>query len=280
MELLQAPFAAGSLTWVRYGPSHHAPRLYDQVKIAVLLGTTTARCRFSEQHPWRRLPARSAGFCLSGVGREAELAGEGQFFALFLDREYLGKRWAAAPPAERSRHDVCGVSDPYLFHLAAEAAARLRREQTLSPRYVESVALLASVHLREHYLQKRPVALDRPPAVLPPHAEARVLAHIRAHLGESLSLSNLAAVAGFSTSHFARAFRTSVGETPHRFIVRQRVERARELLRAGNGEVSLGEAAFQLGFSSQSHFTRCFRAMYGTTPGEFLHKERSGGART
>ena len=43
MELLQAPFTAGTLTWMRYGPSYHCERRYDQVKIGVLLGTTIAR---------------------------------------------------------------------------------------------------------------------------------------------------------------------------------------------------------------------------------------------
>ena len=280
MELLQAPFAAGSLNWVRYGPSHHAERLYEQVKIGVLLGTTTARFRPSAQGPWRNVAARSIGVCLGDVGAEAETAGEGQFFALFLEREYLGKRWAAATSAERRQYDVNGASDPYLFHLAAGAAARLRREQTLSPRYVESVALLASVHVRDRYLQRRPAGLDRPPAALAPHAQARVLAHIHAHLGENLPLADLAVVAGISTGHFARAFRASVGETPHRFIVRQRLERGRELLRSGGREMSLGEAAFQAGFSSQSHFTRCFRVCCGMTPGEFLRKERPASART
>ena len=77
MELLQAPFTAGSLNWVRYGPSHHPPQLYDQVKIGFMLGTTTARWRWSAQGPWHRLPAR--GFCilLGDVGVEAELSGEG-----------------------------------------------------------------------------------------------------------------------------------------------------------------------------------------------------------
>ena len=280
MELLQAPFAAGSLNWVRCGPSHHVQRLYDRVKIGVLLGTTTARFRFSAQRSWRTLPARSIGICLGDVGNEAEMGGDGQFFALFLDREYLGKHWATATSAERCQYDVNGASDPYLFHLAAEAAARLRREQALPPRYVESVALLASVHVRDRYLQRRPRGLDRPLAALAPHAAARVLAYIHAHLGENLPLADLAALAGISTGHFARAFRTSVGETPHRFIVRQRVERARELLRSGGREMSLGEAAFQTGFSSQSHFTRCFWACCGLTPGEFLRKEQPSGART
>ena len=280
MEWLQVPFAAGSLTWASYGPSHHPQRLYDQVKVGVLLGTTTARWRLSVQGPWHRLPARGFCVCMGDVGAEAELAGDGQMLTLFLEREYLGKRWAAASSDERSRYNTGGTGDPYLFHLGAEAAARLRREQGLSPRYVESLAHLVSVHVRERYLQRPPEVLGRPPAVLAPHTQARVLAHIQARLSENLRLADLAAVAGVSTSHFAKAFRQSVGETPHRFIVRQRVEHAQKLLRAGGGKMSLGEAAFQAGFSSQSHLTRCFRAVGGLTPGEFLHKERLRRTRT
>ena len=147
-------------------------------------------------------------------------------------------------------------------------------------RYVESLAHLVSVHVRERYLQRRPEVLDRPPAVLAPHVETRVLVYIQAHLGGNLPLVDLAAVAGVSTSHFAKAFRQSVGETPHRFIMRRRVEHAQKLLRAEGSEINLSEAAFQAGFSSQSHLTRCFRAVCGQTPGEFLHKERPRGTRT
>ena len=279
MELLESPFAAGSLAWVRYGPSHRPEPFHDRAKVSVLLGATAATWRASSQHPWRRVPARSTCVCLADVGPEAELAGSGQLFALFLEKDYLGKAWTKASPAEGGHPGVYGAHAPYLFHLAAEAAARLRREQTLSPRYAESVALLASVHIRERYLKRGRPAPKRSAAVLAPHAEARVRAHVRAHLGENLPLAGLAEVAGLSPGHFARAFHGSVGETPHRFIMRQRLEYAAGLLRTGGEVMSLAEAAFDSGFGSQSHFTRCFRAWCGLTPGEFLRKERQGGAR-
>ena len=251
------------------------------MKISVLLGKHTAGWRASKQHPWLRVPARSTSVCLSDVPAGAELTGAGHFCMLILEREYLGKRWAAASSEERRRYDVAATQDPFLFHLAAEASTRLRRERRLAPSYVESLAHLTSVHVRERYLQKRPAALlERPPVFLAPHAEARVRAYMQTHLSRKLPLTDLAAVAGVSTSHFAKAFRRSVGETPHRFLVRQRLEHARGLLHANREAMSLSEAAFQAGFSSQSHFTRCFRAWYGLTPGEFLHQERPGSTRT
>ena len=280
MERLEAPFTAGLLAWVQCGPSYQ-PRLSDgQMKISVLLGRHAAGWRFSRQHPWLRVPARSTSVCVGDVPAGAELTGGGHFCMLILEREYLGKRWAVASTEERRRYDVAATHDPFLFHLMAEASARLRREQRLAPGYVESLAHLASVHVRERYLQERPPAVQRPPVFLAPHAEARVRAHIQTHLGEKLPLADLAAVAGVSTSHFAKAFHRSVGETPHRFLVRQRLEHARGLLRAAGGAMHLAEAAFQARFSSQSHFTRSYRSWYGLTPGEFLHQERPGGTRT
>ncbi len=250
------------------------------MKISVLLGKHSAGWRASRQQPWFRVPARSTSVCVSDVPAGAELTGGGHFCMLILEREYLGKQWAAAATEERRRYDVAATHDPFLFHLAAEATARLRREQRFAPGYVESLAHLASVHVRERYLQKHPAVPERPPVFLAPHAEARVRAHIQAHLGEKLPLADLAAVVGVSTSHFAKAFHRSVGETPHRFLVRKRLEYARELLRPAGGAMPLAEAAFQAGFSSQSHFTRCFRAWYGLTPGEFLHQERPKSTRT
>ncbi len=281
MERLEAPFTAGRLAWVRCGPSYQ-PRLADgQMKISVLLGKHAAGWRASRQHPWLRVPARSISVCVSDVPAGAELTGGGHFCMLILEREYLGKWWAAASTEERRRYDVAARHDPFLFHLAAEASTRLRREQRLASSYVESLAHLASVHVRECYLRKRPAApLQRTPVFLAPHVEARVRTYMQAHLGEKLPLADLAAVAELSTSHFAKAFHRSVGETPHRFLVRWRLEHACKLLRATREEMPLAEVAFQTGFSSQSHFTRCFRAWCGLTPSEFLHKERPESTRT
>jgi AraC family transcriptional regulator len=196
---------------------------------------------------------------------------DGEVFALKLDREFVGKTWAVASEEERRLHDVSGARDPFLFHIAAQATAQLRQEGTLPAKCVESIATVVSVHLRTRYLQRGD---SRQLPTLAPKTERRVLAHIQAHLATGILLADLARVAGLSPFHFARAFRASIGETPHRFIVRQRVERAQELLRTGGQCISLTDAALQAGFSSQSHLTRCFREVCGMTPGEFLRKER------
>jgi transcriptional regulator GlxA family with amidase domain len=86
-------------------------------------------------------------------------------------------------------------------------------------------------------------------------------------LNEELPLSRLAAECGLSVRHFARAFRSSVGMPPHRWLLNCRVERAKRLL--GTRTLSLADVAIFCGFADQSHFTRAFTAIVGLSPGEW-----------
>jgi len=107
---------------------------------------------------------------------------------------------------------------------------------------------------------------------LSPCAMRRVREYVEAHLSESMDLAELAAVAGLSVYHFAREFKHSAGITPHAYLVRRRVERAQDML--ARTDLSLSEIAFAAGFSDQSHLTRHFRHMLGTTPREFRWSQR------
>jgi AraC-like DNA-binding protein len=102
---------------------------------------------------------------------------------------------------------------------------------------------------------------------LPPAAMRRVHEYMEAHLHDSIELVELAAIAGLSIFHFARQFKQSAGVTPHYYLIRSRIERARELL--ASTDLSLSEIAFATGFSDQSHLTRHFRQLIGVTPGQF-----------
>lgn len=100
---------------------------------------------------------------------------------------------------------------------------------------------------------------------LPPAIANRVRGYIDSHLQGNISLEELARIAQLSVHHFARAFRQSVGVPPHSYIVRRRVQRAKELLRTTN--FSLSEIAVASGFTDQSHFARHFRRITGISPG-------------
>ncbi|RXT56057.1 hypothetical protein B6S44_08265 [Bosea sp. Tri-44] len=98
----------------------------------------------------------------------------------------------------------------------------------------------------------------------------RALVHIERHFTEALYLDELAAVAGLSVCRFVTVFRRQVGLTPHRFVCRQRVRYARVLLADG---VPAAQAALDAGFFDQSHLSRHFKSVYGTTPGRYLREQ-------
>jgi len=115
--------------------------------------------------------------------------------------------------------------------------------------------------------------LPRVPGCLAPGILARLKEHIETNLDGSLSIVELANLAGLSLSHFARTFRRSVGVPPHSYVKQRRVARAREMLAATN--LPVAEIALVLGFSDQSHFTRRFREITGVPPGAYRFQNRA-----
>ncbi|HUD41701.1 MAG TPA: AraC family transcriptional regulator [Dokdonella sp.] len=106
-------------------------------------------------------------------------------------------------------------------------------------------------------------------------ALTRALAYIEAHLGEEVGLDDLAGAAAISRFHFARLFRASTGHSPMAFLLRLRIARAQDMLRAGNRRIA--EIAAALGFFDQSHFARTFRRLTGQSPREYARDRRAHG---
>jgi AraC family transcriptional regulator len=105
---------------------------------------------------------------------------------------------------------------------------------------------------------------SEPGSVLPGSRLRRVTDYIEAHMDEDLTLARLCAVACMSPYHFARLFKRSTGLSPHRFVVRTRIERASALLAAA--DMSIRRISQVVGFRTVSHFTTVFRCVTGTTP--------------
>ena len=94
---------------------------------------------------------------------------------------------------------------------------------------------------------------------------ARVIEYVEAHVGEALTVTELAAVACLSPGHFSRTFKATTGEAVWSYVQRRRCERARDML-IGTRE-PIAQIAFTCGFSNQAHMTRQLSARFGATPG-------------
>lgn len=157
------------------------------------------------------------------------------------------------------------VPDPVAYDLTrgilAELAAPTERV------YGEMLCVALAVHL---LLRSGRTGVDaaRFKGRLSSAQARRVLDYIHANLDGHLSVSGLARQVGLSDAYFARAFRSTFNEPPHRLILRWRLERAVRLVSIQG--FGLADAAIAVGFCDQAHFTNSMRRYFGVTPRRLL----------
>jgi AraC family transcriptional regulator len=129
------------------------------------------------------------------------------------------------------------------------------------------------VYLLNRYTTRRykPVAYQ---GGMPGYRLKRVLDHIGDNLAENISLSQLALVAGMSPHYFAELFRKSTGYAPHKYVLLQRIERAKQNLRDSRRGVT--EVGLDVGFKNPSHFARVFHKFVGASPSQFQSEMGQG----
>lgn len=153
--------------------------------------------------------------------------------------------------------------------LVSAGALQLVRELNKGPGGDERfMAKLAQVMLEQIY---RVLTTPETGGFNPRHAHfyrlQNVLAYIRENLGDDLAVPILADRAGLSVAHFRRLFREAMGTPPHRYVLASRLEQARKLL--ATTTMPIAQIADACAFSSQSHFTACFRKTHASTPAEY-----------
>lgn len=104
-------------------------------------------------------------------------------------------------------------------------------------------------------------------SVFPPHVIELIVEYIDSHIHRHIGLVEIASLVGLSPSHCARKFRRTEGVSLERFINRRRLAKALVVLR--NSSTPLSRVALDLGFCSQSHFTRLFSSQTGMTPAKY-----------
>jgi AraC family transcriptional regulator len=153
--------------------------------------------------------------------------------------------------------------DALLEQLLRSLIAEFEQASPPDRLYADSLTHTLIVHLIKKYsgTRLRPRTTKQG---LPQRNLARVVEFIDAHLGEDLSLRQIARIAEMSPSHFLTLFKRSTGLPPHQYLVKQRVEKARTLLL--RTKLRIADIATQTGFADQSHLTRLMRRSLGLTP--------------
>ena len=132
--------------------------------------------------------------------------------------------------------------------------------------YIESLANALVVNLLRDYSGTKPqIAIV--PGGLSDRQIWKVTDYINNHLNQSMKIKDLAEFLGISQFHFSRLFKQSTGISPHQYVMQQRIELAKRLLK--KADMSIADIALDSGFNSQSHLGKYFRQMTGMTPKDY-----------
>ena len=196
----------------------------------------------------------------------------GRFLAVGFEPQYL--QFAAHELIDPERMELVmrvAIDEPLL----TEVSLGLRREAEAGcPNgrcYGETLANTLAVHLVAHHGSRMPRVREAGRG-LAKYQLNRAIDFIHGHLSQDVSLGSLAEAAGLSPFHFARLFKRSTGLSPHQYLLRCRVERARGLLMRSRS--SIAEVAVEVGFCDQSHLAAHFKRVYGVSPKAFLQQVR------
>ena len=168
-----------------------------------------------------------------------------------------------------SLHYVAGFHDSLIEQIARSICSEMTAPGPAGSILAETLASALGVHIvRNHSnLDSGSVSLPKARGALDSRRLRRTRDFIEAHLGEALRIETLAKTVHLSPYHFSRAFKAATGLTPHRHITYRRVEKAKEML--SQRRMTLAQIAHRCGYSSQAHFTRCFKRIIGVTPGVY-----------
>ena len=161
---------------------------------------------------------------------------------------------------------LLGEPEPLTSNLLAVVEEMVREGDTSSSLLADSIShaianRLVVLNARE---RKATCAVERQ---LSPRSVRSIRDFVEANIADCIKLDDLAAICGVSAEYFIRVFKSSLGVSPHRYVVGVRIHHAKLLLTDPN--IALAEVARRCGFAHQQHFTNTFRRMTGLSPGAY-----------
>lgn len=164
-----------------------------------------------------------------------------------------------------------GIGDPVIHHLAQSLLPSLCNPGQTSQLFIDHVVGAMLIHLTQHYGATAGRHSSPAKGGLSPYQVERAKEFLSATCERDVSLAEVADLCGFSRGYFAKAFRASVGSTPHRWRQRYRIDRAKDML--SRTDKSVADIALACGFADQSHFTRIFSRMVGEGPAGWRRRQ-------
>jgi AraC family transcriptional regulator len=238
----------------------------EKVSIALALSDFSARWRGARGLESVDVSAGTIAICEFNQARRFEMRNATNFGIVMMSNEVLeqvGEKTRSLRPEVPAR-DV--LKDLTLRRLMEILLGEKQAGFQSGSLFLDSVGVTLASYLLRHYSVASPIA-ENSTGGLPPSVLRRCIELIHGNIEGNLRLSDLAQEAKLSTSHLIRSFRQSTGKTPYQYLLHQRIERARSLMR--NERTPLTEVALASGFADQHHLARVFRRITGVTPSSY-----------
>jgi AraC family transcriptional regulator len=171
--------------------------------------------------------------------------------------------------ADTELRGVAQLVDPRVGALAEAVNAERIAGFPSGRLFLDSIEQALAVALVDGYAV-RPRSLRTHRGGLGPARLRTIKELVYSKMEDEVTLIEMAQSVALSPAHFSRMFRKSTGETPHQFVLRNRIERAKEMLRAA--EIRILDVAVACGFKTQQHFARVFRRICGASPTEYRYE--------
>ncbi|MDJ0718293.1 MAG: AraC family transcriptional regulator [Prochloraceae cyanobacterium] len=184
-----------------------------------------------------------------------------------IDPLFLGKIAAETECINPDRievRDIVKTYDREIENLAYSFLQEMQTEEIGGKLYREYLANIFGVHLLRKYCTFD-AKIKEISGGISPHQLRKVTDYIQAHLTEEIGLKQMAELIGISQYHFLREFKKSMGLTPHKYVMQERVKMAKRLLKEQQN-LPLARVASICGFSNQSHLGRVFKQQTNMTP--------------
>jgi len=168
-----------------------------------------------------------------------------------------------------------GTFDQVLHQMTQMMLPSLTAPQVFCELFLDHFRLLFCAHVTQRYAPSLG-GIKTYRGGLVPWQKRRAAELLHENLDGQIGLADLARECGLSVSHFTRSFRQSFGTSAHRYLILQRIEKARSLL--SHSVFALSDVALEAGFSDQASFSRTFKALVGIPPGQWRRRASSHGA--
>lgn len=192
---------------------------------------------------------------------------ESEFTLLILEATYLAQ--LAHETINGDRVELVpqfAKVDPIITGIGASLKKELEMDQVGARLYAEAATTFLGAYLLRHYCT-RTQSLPHCPEGLPHYKLREAIAYIQEHLGEEISLEAIATHLKMSQYYFCHLFKQSMGISPYQYVLQQRINKAKRLLK--QPQMTLTNVALACGFANQTHFTKHFHKLTGVTPKVF-----------